>query len=169
MCTFSDIYLALYPRLLRFAENFIQCRPDAENVLQDAFIDLWKINNRIHEIENVQFYMFRLIRNRCMDYLRHKIREKTYKASLCAEMEVAVHTLVHMDYDDVQLRELNNVMENAINNLPERCREIFLLSRRDGLKYHEIASHLGISENTVSAQMGIAIKRLRTAMADYEK
>lgn len=148
---FSDLYLTYYSKLVRFAKEFVQHEEDAENITQDVFTDLWEKRDFISHIENMNAYLFRLVRNRCLDYLRHKLSEQRYMESLqlsCEEEAVEDH--------DTEI-----LIRAAINSLPKRCRDIFLLSRVEGLKYREISEHLGISVNTVECQMGIALKKLR--------
>lgn len=147
----SDLYLTYYSKLVRFAKEFVQHEEDAENITQDVFADLWEKRDFITHIENMNAYLFRLVRNRCLDYLRHKVFEQRYMESLqlsCEEEAVEDH--------DTEI-----LIRAAINSLPQRCRDIFLLSRVEGLKYREISEHLGISVNTVECQMGIALKKLR--------
>ena len=158
---FSEIYKEYYPKLLRFACDFIPCKEDAENLLQDAFMELWKNNDRIHEIKNINAYMFRFVRNRCLDYLKHKVHERAYEEAVTVERKAALDTLDMMGDTDLMAGELTMVLKQAIGNLPPRCREIFLLSREEGLRYSEIAERLSLSENTVSVQLGIALRRLR--------
>lgn len=148
---FSDLYLTYYSKLVRFAKEFVQHEEDAENITQDVFTDLWEKRDFITHIDNMNAYLFRLVRNRCLDYLRHKVFEQRYMESLqlsCEEEAVEDH--------DTEI-----LIRAAINSLPQRCRDIFLLSRVEGLKYREISEHLGISVNTVECQMGIALKKLR--------
>lgn len=148
---FSDLYLTYYSKLVRFAKEFVEHEEDAENITQDVFTDLWEKRDFITHIENMNAYLFRLVRNRCLDYLRHKVFEQRYMESLqlsCEEEAVEDH--------DTEI-----LIRAAINSLPQRCRDIFLLSRVEGLKYREISEHLGISVNTVECQMGIALKKLR--------
>jgi len=164
---FSEIYKEYYPKLLRFACDFIPCKEDAENLLQDAFMELWKNNDRIHEIKNINAYMFRLVRNRCLDYLKHKVHERAYEEAVTVERKAALDTLDMMGDTDLMAGELTMVLRQAIGNLPPRCREIFMLSREEGLRYSEIAERLSLSENTVSVQLGIALRRLRAVVETY--
>ena len=96
-------------------------------------------------------YLFRLVRNKCLDYLKHKVFEQRYVESVQTSYEV----------DVVEDNDTEILIRAAINSLPKRCRDIFLLSRVEGLKYKEISEQLGISVNTVECQMGIALKKLR--------
>lgn len=167
MKDFSEIYVEYYPKLLRFAGDMIPCREDAENLLHDAFLDLWKINDRIHTICNINAYMFRLVRNRCLDYLKHKVYEKAYEGEAIVEYRARVESVESMGDEEFMANELGQLIRNAVENLPPRCREIFLLSRVEGLRHSEIAQRLNLSENTVSVQLGIALKRLRAVTDRY--
>lgn len=148
---FSELYLTYYPRLVRFAKEFLMCEEDAENITQDVFTMLWEKRDFISHIDNMNAYLFRLVRNKCLDYLKHKVFEQRYAESV----QLAYEADVPEDHDTEIL------IRAAINSLPKRCRDIFLLSRVEGLKYREISEQLGISVNTVESQMGIALKKLR--------
>ena len=158
-----------YPKLVRFAKEFVVLEEDAENITQDVFTDLWERRDAIDHIENVNAYLFRLVRNRCLDYLKHKVFEQKYaenvQASFEIELNLKLQSLDRFDVSDIsEGNEMERLVRDAINSLPKRCRDIFLLSRMKGLKYREISEKLGISVNTVECQMGIALKKLRVKL-----
>jgi RNA polymerase sigma-70 factor (family 1) len=167
--SFSELYLMYYPKLVRFAKEFVALEEDAENITQDVFTDLWERRDAIDHIENVNAYLFRLVRNRCLDYLKHKVFEQKYaenvQASFEIELNLKLQSLDRFDVSDIsEGNETERLVRDAINSLPKRCRDIFLLSRMKGLKYREISEKLGISVNTVECQMGIALKKLRVKL-----
>lgn len=167
--SFSELYLMYYPKLVRFAKEFVILEEDAENITQDVFTDLWERRDAIDHIENVNAYLFRLVRNRCLDYLKHKVFEQKYaenvQASFEIELNLKLQSLDRFDVSDIsEGNETERLVRDAINSLPKRCRDIFLLSRMKGLKYREISEKLGISVNTVECQMGIALKKLRVKL-----
>ena len=167
--SFSELYLMYYPKLVRFAKEFVVLEEDAENITQDVFTDLWERRDAIDHIENVNAYLFRLVRNRCLDYLKHKVFEQKYaenvQASFEIELNLKLQSLDRFDVSDIsEGNEMERLVRDAINSLPKRCRDIFLLSRMKGLKYREISEKLGISVNTVECQMGIALKKLRAKL-----
>ena len=165
--SFSELYLMYYPKLVRFAKEFVVLEEDAENITQDVFTDLWERRDAIDHIENVNAYLFRLVRNRCLDYLKHKVFEQKYAENVQAsfEIELKLQSLDRFDVSDIsEGNEMERLVRDAINSLPKRCRDIFLLSRMKGLKYREISEKLGISVNTVECQMGIALKKLRVKL-----
>lgn len=151
---FSELYLTYYSKLVRFAKEFVIQEEDAENITQDVFTILWEKRDFIAHIDNMNAYLFRLVRNRCLDYLKHKVFEQRYVESVQTFYEVDV-----AEDNDTEI-----LIRAAINSLPKRCRDIFLLSRVEGLKYKEISEQLGISVNTVECQMGIALKKLRVKL-----
>ena len=167
--SFSELYLMYYPKLVRFAKEFVVLEEDAENITQDVFTDLWERRDAIDHIENVNAYLFRLVRNRCLDYLKHKVFEQKYaenvQASFEIELNLKLQSLDRFDVSDIsEGNEMERLVRDAINSLPKRCRDIFLLSRMKGLKSREISEKLGISVNTVECQMGIALKKLRVKL-----
>lgn len=167
--SFSDLYLIYYPKLVRFAKEYVMSEEDAENITQDVFTDLWEKRESMNRIENMNAYLFRLVRNKCLDYLKHKVFEQRYaekmQASFEIEMNLKLQSLDRFDVSDLSERnEMERRIREAINSLPKKCRDIFLLSRMEGLKYREISERLGISVNTVECQMGIALKKLRVKL-----
>lgn len=164
--SFSELYLTYYPKLVRFAKEFVILEEDAENITQDVFTDLWEKRDNLDRIENMNAYLFRLVRNRCLDYLKHKIFEQRYvenmQAHFTIELNLKLQSLDRFDVSDIsEGNDTEILVRAAIDSLPKRCRDIFLLSRVEGLKYREISERLGISVNTVECQMGIALKKLR--------
>lgn len=161
--SFSEMYLTYYPKLVRFAKEFVILEEDAENITQDVFADLWERQNSMDHVENVNAYLFRLVKNRCLDHLKHKIFEQKYvevmQTSFEIELNLKLQSLDRFDSSDMSVgNDTEILVRTAINSLPKRCRDIFLLSRIEGLKYKEISERLGISVNTVECQMGIALK-----------
>ena len=168
--SFSEMYLTYYPKLVRFAKEFVILEEDAENITQDVFADLWESQNSMDHVENVNAYIFRLVKNRCLDHLKHKIFEQKYvevmQTSFEIELNLKLQSLDRFDSSDMSVgNDTEILVRTAINSLPKRCRDIFLLSRIEGLKYKEISERLGISVNTVECQMGIALKKLRVKLS----
>lgn len=167
---FSELYLTYYPKLVRFAKEFVMQAEEAENITQDVFADLWEKRDSIDCIENMNAYLFRLVKNRCLDYLKHKIFEQKYvenaQISFETERSLKLQSLDRFDVSDIsEGNDMEILIRAAIDSLPKRCRDIFLLSRMEGLKYKEISERLGISVNTVECQMSIALKKLRIKLS----
>ena len=125
--SFSELYLIYYPKLVRFAKEFVMSEEEAENITQDVFTDLWEKRESMNHIENMNAYLFRLVRNKCLDYLKHKVFEQKYvenvKASFEIELNLKLQSLDRFDvYDISERNQMENLIRDAINSLPKRCR-----------------------------------------------
>lgn len=126
----------------------------AEDVVQECFATLWEKLEAGLAVTNRRAYLYMTVRNRCLDQLRRK--------GMQTESLKPYDTYGIIDDDDAQERsQIEARLWTAIDSLPEKCREVFLMSKRDGLKYEEIATELGISENTVRNQISKALKVLK--------
>ena len=140
---------------------------DAENIVHDVFLTLWERKEEIEISFTLTTYLFTLVKNRCLNFLRHKLIEEEYNSQMKEELGFKLYALEAFDYSYQSEEELQEIIRRALDTLPERCREIFIKSRIEGLKYKEISDELGISVNTVENQMVTALKKLRVALKDY--
>ena len=153
--------------MFAFAKNYVPANEDAENIVQDVFLILWERKEEIEISFTLTTYLFTLVKNRCLNFLRHKLIEEEYNSQLKEELGFKLYALETFDYSYQSEEELQEVIRRALDTLPERCREVFIKSRIEGLKYKEISDELGISVNTVENQMVTALKKLRVALKDY--
>lgn len=160
---FDEIYVSYFSRMRRFAREYVLFDEDAENIVQDVFLLLWEKKDVLKVQVSLISYLFSLVKNRCLDYLRHQVVAEEFKQ----ELSVKLSALEHLDQTFGSEEEIERIVKRAIDNLPERCREIFIKNRIDGKKYREIADELQLSVNTVENQMAIALKRLRISLKDY--
>ncbi|GHT72764.1 DNA-directed RNA polymerase sigma-70 factor [Bacteroidia bacterium] len=168
---FSEVYLSYHSRLILFAKEYVTAEEDAENIVQDLFLFLWKNRGMLHTILNPNAYFFTLTKNRCIDFLRKKMNEthRNEKIQSAYEMELKLKldSLDILDTVGLNDEKIETLLTEAIDSLPEKCREIFCMSRFDGLKYKEIAAKLNLSANTVENQMSIAFRKLRVKLKNY--
>jgi len=159
---FDTIFRTHYPQLVSLAESMLRQRATAEEVVQDVLLELWRRRESLVVEESLRAYLFRATRNRVLNEIRHdKVVEKSipYVAMEASASPPALSTIVE--------REIDAAVREAVSGLPERCREVFELSRGQGLRYAEIAVALGISVKTVEAQMGKALRILREKLAPW--
>lgn len=154
---FEQVFHRFQRKLLQFAQTYMKTPERAEEVVEDVFVRLWIKRNDVHLIQNLKVYLYSATKNHALNALS---KEKL-QFSDCDDLhENESIVCTHTPLDAVVSSELNQVMQDAVEALPERCRLIFKLSREDGLKYKEIAEILNISVNTIDAQMAIAVKRI---------
>lgn len=169
--SFDEIYSIYYPKLVRFSNEYVLSIHDAENIVQDCFLYVWEQKQTLPSINNINAFLFRLVKNKCIDFLRRKILEETKKKNLQETYirEFSYKLLSIESFNDMSLsdEEIETIIYDAINNLPEKCREIFILSKVKGLKYEEIAQQLEISPNTVRNQVSIALSKMRESLKNH--
>ena len=152
--TFADLFSYNYRPLCLYPLHNLQDPDQAEDVVQESYAALWeKIQEGAHVV-NRKSYLYMMVRNRCLAQLRRK--------GLPTESLTPYDTYGIIDDDDAQERSQTEArLWTAIASLPEKCREVFILSKRDGLKYEEIADELGLSVNTVRNQISKALKLIK--------
>jgi RNA polymerase sigma-70 factor (ECF subfamily) len=160
---FDKIYVLYYSRLQRFAKEYVLSNEDAENIVQDVFLVLWE-RRKVLDIQiSLVSYLFSLVKNKCLDFLRHKMVAEEYQK----ELFLKYTALESLNYSLASDEDVEQVIKNAIDKLPERCKLIFIKSRIEGKKYKEIADELGVSINTVENQISIALKKIRIELQDF--
>ena len=168
---FENIYVAHYSRMKRFAQEYVIREEDAENIVQDVFLDLWEQNLLLLTHTNLFAYLFTTLKNRCIDFLRHKTIVKQTAQKLQDDytkaLQMKFQSLEAFDEQLFSEPDIETVIQNAIESLPEKCREIFVLNKIEGKKQKTIAQELNISINTVENQMAIAYKKLKEILKDH--
>jgi len=158
---FSQLFDDYYVTLCFFAIKYVSDMDLSRSLVQQVFVDLWAKREKLNIRYSPKSYLYHAVKNRSIDYLRKK------KNSI--PLSDTFENIQSLPFQDlVEEAELNERINKAINRLPEKCREIFLLCRFEGLKYSEIAEKLNISVKTVEMQMGIALKKLRNSLSDYQ-
>ncbi len=156
--SFNELFHTFYAPLCIFCEGYIHDMDLARSLVQQVFVDLWIKRDEIKIKQSIKAYLFTMVKNKAIDHLRILINTTSITEESQLNKTIPFKDLAHE-------AELNNQLNELINQLPPKCKEIFLLARIDGLKYKEIAHHLNISVKTVEMQMGIALKKIRSEIA----
>lgn len=168
---FEELYISHFSRLKRFAQEYVIREEDAENIVQDVFLDLWEQDFILLSHTNIFAFLFTAVKNKCIDFLRHKtIVQKTadkLQSDYEKTLRMKFQSLEAFDEKIFADPDIEIVIKEAINSLPEKCRQIFILNKIEGKKQKQIAQELNISVNTVESQMAIAYKKLKEALKDY--
>ena len=151
---FDELFRYNYRPLCMYALHYLQDVELSEDIVQESYAVLWEKLQEGTHVLNRKSYLYMMVRNRCLDHLRKK--------GIPTESLKPYDTYGIIDDDDAQERAQTEArMWTAIDSLPEKCREVFILSKRDGLKYEEIAEELNLSVNTVRNQISKALKVLK--------
>ncbi len=132
---------------------------EAKGIVHDVFVSLWEKMEQLPPDTHFRSYLYTAVRNRCLNHLRNQrkvVRLEAAEAQAPQTEEVPLET-----------QELEREIEFAIQTLPEKCREVFELNRKEGLTYAQIAEQLGIAVKTVEAQMSKALAVMRIHLKNY--
>jgi len=160
--TFESVYKHFLRPLHVYAIAIMKDEDRAEGMVQNVFLKLWDKKERLSFSGSLQAYLYGAVYHECLNYLRHE------KVKIKHQQHV-VYTRGNNGEENgnMELMDLREKLAVALNELPEKCRTIFQLSRFEELKYQEIADRLQISIKTVEAQMGKALKILRVKLVDF--
>lgn len=162
---FQQLYLLYYDRLYRFARLQLNNAEAAEDVVSELFYQLWKGRTELPRIENFNAYAYRAVRNSCTNSRKTSSRQVDCDLSH-PQLQVSVDPALLAD-EEVDYRMLNHVLSRAVEELPERCRQIFRLAREEGMSHREIADIMQIAVTTVEGQLAIAKRRLKSVAAPF--
>jgi RNA polymerase sigma-70 factor (family 1) len=156
---FEMLYNKYSPKIYHVAYNLFRDKTICEDLVQELFIDLWMKRNNLN-ISSLEWYLKVAIKNRVLMYIR------TQKATLDLSA-IAMLTEKYATDSKLLQNDISTILETNVERLPEKCRQIFTLSRKEYLTNKEIASRLNISIKTVENQMTIALRYLRAGLTDY--
>ncbi len=162
---FEKLFKNYYEDLCLFAYKYLKDLDLSEQIVQDVFYTFWKNRKTIAIHTSVKSYLYTATKNQCLK----EIRSKKYEEQYVSQEKSIPGQYVNTPVDELNAKELNNLIELTLKTLPEKTRQIFTMSRYQGLKYTEIAEKLSISIKTVEARMGKALKAFRKNLTDYQQ
>lgn len=160
---FSLLFNKYYKDLVLFGGNFLPDKNSCEDIVQNTFLKFWRDRENLEILTSLKSFLLRSVQNSCLDELRHKLvvrKHESYSLTFDAiESMDAEHYILYSD--------LTSHLEDALNKLPENCRQAFEMNRMQGLKYREIAEKLKVSERTVEVRIGKALFLLRKHLKEF--
>lgn len=159
---FELIYNDYFSVLVSYAFRFLDTVEDSEEIVQEVYVKFWEKCESLAPDSSIKSYLYRSVHNTCLNKIKHEKVKDGYRQHVLNYMEDSFS----LEIDENESGDLMLRISDEIDKLPPRCKEIFKLSRFEGLKYQEIADHLEISVKTVEVQMGKALKVLRNALKD---
>jgi len=156
---FKNLFNREYDNLCRYALTYMQDENLAEDIVQDTFVKIWEQKKELIETAEIKFYLITAVRNNCISALRKQKTQQFHYTDVTPEPdpEPFITTTQHYETANEQAKQIRE----ALNKLPPKCKEIFLLIKMQGMSYKLTAETLGISIKTVENQMGKAIKIMR--------
>lgn len=160
---FEELFLEYYPKLTVFAKKYVGDLDTAKEIVQDFFVRFFEKYPQLNIQSSLKSYLYSSIKNSCLNYLNQQkihLRHSEYVRSQNKDPEANFINLLEQT-------ELEYKIWQEVSGLPNQCKRIFTLSRKEGVKNKEIAEKLGISIRTVETQISKALKILRTNLSQY--
>lgn len=160
---FNKLYTIYSARLFNFALGICKNHEEAEEVVQQVFIKIWENHSDINPELSFSGYIFKIAKNILLNNIRKRIIEKEYQnyaVSLYESIEASPET-------EIDFSLFQNILEDIISRIPEKRKEVFLLSRNKNLTYNQIAEKLNISVNTINTQISKSLQFIRSELEKH--
>lgn len=165
---YESVFRALFQPLVGYVARIVDSRAVAEELVQELFMTLWRRRATLEVTGgSLTAYLFASARNRGLAHIRRERVAARFRDRQELDARIAEHDRARNLHDDRADIEIALAIADAVNALPERCREVFKLSRQRGLTYAEIAKELGISPKTVENHMARAFRTLRARLQRF--
>ena len=161
---FELVFKKYYSSLCVYANKYCRDESTSEEIVSRFFFNFYEKRESLKIDTSLRSYLFRSVRNAALNYIRDNARTVSEQDSKADVLNLNSTDSVH---ETLLGKELQEVIDKAVDSLPDQCRAVFVKSRFEGKKYKEIAEELNISVNTVETQMSRALKKLRVELKDY--
>ena len=159
---FEEVFKTYFKPLTAFAYKFVKDTDEAKSIVHDVFMKLWEKRDDIDMSRSVKSYLFTSVNNRSLNFIRdHK---KFTHEELIIENQHDKHWEIA---DELSALDIQKKVDNTLNKISPKAKEVFQMSRNEGLKYKEIAEKLNVSVKTVETHMSTALKELRKNLKEY--
>lgn len=167
---YKELYFQYHGRLTLFACKFTGDLETAQDIVQDAFMTLWEKSDTLTIQTSPKAYLFQAVRNRSLNHFRHMGARQNVLDKLVAKIDFEernVYSDFNNPFDSLLELELGQKISEVVDAMPDKCREVFVLSRHKELRNREIAEKMGISVKMVEKHISKALRILRLELSDY--
>lgn len=155
--TFDYLFEQYKKRIYAYVLSIVKSAFTAEEITQEIFIKLWLHENRLHEIANLEGFIFKIVRNQALNHLR----KAAYDERLLKEI-ISLAVPEHNNIEDKLINaDYQLLMQEALNQLSPQRRLVYEMSRKKGMNHEEISIQLNLSKNTVKNHIVSALKQIR--------
>ena len=168
---FNDIFVTHRDRYIRFAYSYTYNQEVAEDLVTESLMYYWENRQRLEEIKDIPLYILVTLKNKCLDYLQHERTWNNIAENLLSdkewELQMRISSLEACEPETLFSHEIQELVNQALAKLPEKSRQIFIMSRYEGKNYQTIAKETNLSVKSVEFHISKSLKLLRKELKDY--
>lgn len=166
---FDACYVNNFYKIRSFIRGYLQDDELAQDLSQEVFMTLWENRDKVDFSESVLPYLFLIAKNKTINFLKKRITGRKYSGYVLnhSKVELDFMALSHNTSTSVYTKEISQLIQQAITEMPLQTQETFLLSRGNELTYHEVAFKQGVSVKTIEYRISCALKIMRKYLKDY--
>jgi len=158
----DELFGYYYPRLYHFSKSILKIETGIDDILQEVFVKIWLNRQKISNAGTFNAYIFTITKNEVLNLIRSSVKDHTFKDELyLRSVAEEYQTQNQLEYD-----EIKTGIDHIVSSLPEKRKQVFILSRTEGLSNKEIAQQLNISKKTIEDHITHAIKHIKSAMQE---
>lgn len=172
LISFNQLFSDYHKRFIRFANTYVRDLPAAEDIVVESLMYYWENRHSLQEKDlNIPAYILTTIKHKCLNYLRHMQIHDEYSQNIQSytewELNTRIATLQACEPYDLFAAEVKEIVQQTLDSLPEKTREIFILSRYEDKSYKEIAEKMGMTTKGVEFHVSKALKAFHVSLKDY--
>tara|TARA_R110002050_G_scaffold289068_1_gene441479 strand:- start:45926 stop:46507 length:582 start_codon:yes stop_codon:yes gene_type:complete len=165
---YEALFRLYYDKLLHISKGYLGSMEEAEDIVQNVFLKVWEQKDKLDKINNVNNYLYTMTKNACLDQIKHRKVKNLYSHNYYqGNMEAQCRFIKDESASLLLENELNKKIRNSIELLPEKCKNVFIKSRVEGLSNREVAQILNLSKRTVDNHIFNALKHMKFHLKDF--
>lgn len=165
---FKELYYRYFNAVLFYANQYLFNEEEAKDVAQDTFVSLWNSRKTLDYEQNIRAFIFTIARNKCLNILRTRLNKRKYHSTIQRrDAELSYMVLKDESAERAICNEVEQLVNEALSELPEQYRNVFEMNRARGMTYSEIAKELNLSVKTIEVRMMRVLQVLRRKLKDY--
>lgn len=164
IAAFEQIYQLYWSDLYNYAYNIVRNKIVCEEIIQETFFSLWTKREQLQITQSLKAYLFTAVKFQTINYIRSEKVKRDYASSYASFTKPAVD---NSNEESIHLSDLKGIIENEVAKLPEKCQQIFRLSRNEHQSIKNIADLMNISHKTVENQLTKALRQLRSSLGQF--
>jgi RNA polymerase sigma-70 factor (ECF subfamily) len=171
MQAFNQLFNDYYLRFVRFAQGYVKDRSVAEDFASEAFTCYWENRKELLADTNPPAYILTIIKNKCLNHLYHQRIRQRVENELSDHagwlLDTQINTLEACDPDFIFAQEIQKIVSRTLESLPQKTRQIFILSRYECFSYKQIAEKMNLSQKAIEFHISKALRLLRISLKDF--